>query len=57
MKKQGFIPALTSVIIISIIIVTVISFTIYNVRLIGLIIIVLGFVPWIPLRIFDRTIK
>ena len=57
MKKQGFIPALTSVIIISIIIVTVISFTIYNVRLIGLIIILLGFIPWIPLRIFNRRIK
>jgi len=57
MKKQGLIPALISVIIISIIIVTVISFTIYNARLIGLIIILLGFIPWIPLRIFNRTIK
>ena len=57
MKKQGLLPALTSVIIISIIILTVISFTIYNARLIGLIIILLGFIPWIPLKISGRTIK
>jgi hypothetical protein len=57
MKKQGFIAALASVTAISIVIVTVISFTIHNPRLIGLIIILLGFIPWIPLRISDRTIK
>lgn len=57
MKKQGFIPALTSVIIISIVIITVISFVIYNIRLIGPIIIVLGLIPWIPLKISGRTIK
>ncbi len=57
MKKQGFVAALASVIIISIVIVGVISFTIYNAKLIGLIIIVLGFIPWIPLKIFGRTIK
>jgi len=57
MKKQGFIPALTSVIIISIIIVTVISFAIHNSRLIGLIIILLGFIPWIPLKIYGRSVK
>ena len=57
MKEQGFIRALASVIIVSIVIVSVISFTIYNTKLIGLIIIILGFIPWIPLRIFGRTIK
>jgi len=57
MKKQGFISALTSVIIISIVILSVICFTIYNTRVIGPIIILLGFVPWIPLKISGRTIK
>jgi len=57
MKKQGFISALTSVAIISIVIVSVISFVIYNKRLIGPVIILLGFIPWIPLRIYERTIK
>lgn len=57
MKKQGVIPALTSVITIAIVIISAISFTIYNTRLIGPIIILLGFIPWIPLRISGRTIK
>lgn len=57
MKKQGFIPALTSVTIVSIVVVSSISFTIYNTRLIGPVIILLGFVPWIPLKISERTIK
>ena len=57
MKKQGFIPALTSVIIISIVIISVISFIIYNTRLIGPIIILLGFIPLVPLKISGRTIK
>ena len=57
MKKQGFISALTSVIIISIVIISVISFTLYNTRVIGPIVILLGFIPWIPLKISGRTIK
>ena len=57
MKKQGFILALTSVIIISIVIISVICFTIYNTRVIGPIIILLGFVPWIPLKTSGRAIK
>jgi len=57
MKKQGLIPGLTSVIIISIVIVSAVSFTIYNTKLIGPVIILLGFIPWIPLKISGRTIK
>ncbi len=57
MKKQGFISALTSVTIISIAIVSVVSFTIYNVKIIGPVVILLGFIPLIPLRISGRTIK
>jgi hypothetical protein len=57
MKKEGVIPALTSLIILSIVVISVISFVIYNARLIGPIIVLLGFLPWIPLKIFGRTIK
>jgi hypothetical protein len=57
MKKQGLIPALASVIAIAIAIVSAISFAIYNMRLIGPIIVLLGFIPWVPLRISGRTIK
>ncbi len=56
MERQSLIPALTSVIIISIIVVGVISFTIYNKKLIGPTIILLGLIPLIPLRISGRTI-
>jgi len=57
MKKEGFISALISVTIITIVIVSVISFILYNNRLIGPIIIILGFIPWIPLKLSGRTIK
>jgi hypothetical protein len=57
MKKQGLIPALLSVTIITIVVVSVVSFTIFHTKIIGPIIILLGLVPWIPLRIFGRTIR
>jgi hypothetical protein len=57
MKKQGLIPGLLSVTIITIVVVSVVSFTIFHTKIIGPIIILLGLVPWIPLRIFGRTIR
>ena len=57
MQKEGFISALTSVTIISIAVVGVISFVVYNTRFVGPIIIIFGFIPWIPLKISGRTIK
>lgn len=57
MKKQGFIPALLSVTIVSIVVISVVSFTIFHTKLIGPAIILLGFIPWVPLRISGRTIK
>lgn len=57
MKKQGFSSALTSVIVISFVIVSVISFAIRETRLIGPAIILLGFIPWIPLKLSGRTIS
>jgi hypothetical protein len=57
MGKQGLIPALTSVILISAVVISVVSLTIYNTRVIGLVVIVLGFLPWLPLRLSGRTIR
>ena len=57
MNKEGIVPALTSLIIVSAVVVSVILFVIYQKRLIGPIIVLLGFLPWIPLKIFGRSIK
>jgi hypothetical protein len=57
MNKEGVFPALTSLVLVSIVVVSVISFVIYKVRLIGPIIVLLGFLPWIPLKILGRSIK
>lgn len=57
MNKEGIIPALTSIIIISTVVISVVSFVIYSTRLIGPVILALGLLPWIPLKIFGRTIK
>ena len=57
MKKQGLIPAFTSVVIISIVVIGFVSFTIHKTKLIGPIIILLGFIPWIPLKFSGRTIR
>ncbi|MEA2045907.1 MAG: hypothetical protein U9N48_05220 [Euryarchaeota archaeon] len=56
-ERQGLIPALTSVTIIAIVIIGVVSFVIYNSRLIGPVLILLGFIPWIPIKLSQRTIK
>jgi hypothetical protein len=56
MERQSLIPAVTSVIIISLVVVGVICFTIHNSKLIGPTIILLGLIPWIPLRLSGRTI-
>ncbi len=57
MRDQKFMPAFVSVLVISIVIVGVIAFTIYHVRFIGPAIILLGFLPWAPLKLSGRPIK
>ena len=57
MKKEGFISALISVTIITIALVSVISFILYNTKLLGPILILLGFIPLMPLKLSGRTIK
>lgn len=44
-------------IFISVVTISVIAFTIYNTRLIGPIIVALGFIPWLPLKLSGRSIK
>lgn len=56
MGRQSLISAATSVIIISLVVVGAISYTIHNSKLIGPTIILLGLIPWIPLRLSGRTI-
>ncbi|MCX8194295.1 MAG: hypothetical protein N3G19_02970, partial [Candidatus Pacearchaeota archaeon] len=57
MEKQGIVPALLSVIAISIVMISVISFIIYKVKIVGPVLILLGLLPWIPLKFFGRSIK
>jgi len=57
MNKEGIIPALTSLIIVSAVVIGAIAFAIYKTRLIGPVIVLLGFLPWIPLKILGRSIK
>ena len=55
--KEGFIQGFVSAILISIVIICVISFVIYEKMLVGPILILLGFIPWIPLKLAGREIK
>ncbi|MGA1872599.1 MAG: hypothetical protein ACMUHY_02915 [Thermoplasmatota archaeon] len=57
MKKQGLIPSFISLVVLSIVIITTIVFVIDHIILIGPILIILGILPWIPLRIFGRSIR
>jgi hypothetical protein len=57
MNKQGLLPAFISVTVLSAVIISVIAFVIFNARLVGPIIILLGFLPWVPLRFLGRSIK
>lgn len=57
MKKEGFLVTFLSVIILSAIIITIVSFTIHLKTLIGLVLLILGFLPWIALLLVGRPIK
>lgn len=56
MGRQSLIAAVTSVVIISLVVVGAMFYTIHNSKLIGPTIILLGLIPWIPLRLSGRTI-
>lgn len=57
MNKQGILPTLISVIILSIIIISALWFILERTRVIGPTLITLGLIAWIPIRISGRTIK
>jgi len=57
MKKQSLGTALISVIVLAVVIIAVISYVIHNKYLIGPVLILLGFLPWIPLKIAKRPIQ
>ncbi len=57
MKEEGLGKALLSVLVVSVVVVGVIAFIFYRVRLIGPVIVVLGFVPLIPLKLSGRSVK
>jgi hypothetical protein len=57
MAKEGFGPALISVTAVSIVVVGLVASTLYHTRLIGPVIVGLGFIPWIPLRLLGRSIR
>ena len=57
MQKQGFVNSLISIIAISILILSIVPSLINNVKLIGLVVSLLGLLPWIPLKIADRSLK
>jgi hypothetical protein len=56
MPKQGFAPALISVSAVSATVIVVVSATLYHTRLVGPVIILLGFMPWIPLKLLGRSV-
>jgi hypothetical protein len=56
-KSEGFTPALIHALILSIIIVSVIIFVIHHKPFIGPVLVLLGFLPWIPLKAVGRGIK
>lgn len=55
--KEGIFRSLVQVIILSVVIISVICFFIYKKTLIGLVLIGLGFLPWIPLKLGGRSIR
>ena len=57
MRRTGFWNAVLSVVIIGILIVVAVSFSLSRTWLIGPILLLLGLVPWIPLRLAGRSIQ
>ncbi|MDY6958810.1 MAG: hypothetical protein SVK08_06590 [Halobacteriota archaeon] len=57
MNKEGLISAIVSLTIISVVLVTVVSSVIGNKRIVGPVMVLFGFIPWIPLILSERGIK
>jgi len=57
MNRQGLLAALGSLATVSVVAVAAVSYVLYDVRFIGPVMILLGFIPWIPIRVSGRTIR
>jgi small-conductance mechanosensitive channel len=57
MTKRGFGPALLSVTAVSIVVVSTAAAVLYHTRLVGPVLVLLGFVPWIPLKVLGRSVR
>ncbi len=56
-NRQGIIAALVSAVVVSFIVIAAVAFVIYEVRYIGPAVFLLGFIPWIPIKLSGRTIR
>ncbi len=56
-NRQGIIMALISLVVVSGVIVAVVWQVIYQVRFIGPAVLLLGFVPWIPIVLSGRSVR
>ncbi|MFO7866343.1 MAG: hypothetical protein R6V02_05980 [Candidatus Aminicenantes bacterium] len=57
MNKQGILAALGSLAAVSAVVISVIAYAVYDVRLVGPAMILLGLIPWLPIRLSGRTIR
>ena len=57
MNRQGLLAALGSLATISVVAVAVVSYVLHDVRFIGPVMMLLGLIPWIPIRLSGRSIR
>ncbi len=56
-RTQGVGSALISLTVISVVVIGVVSFVIYSYRLIGPLLILVGLIPWLPIKLSGRAIR
>ena len=57
MNRQGLLAALGSLATVSVVAVAAVSYVLYDVRFIGPVMLLLGLIPWIPIRMSGRSIR
>jgi hypothetical protein len=57
MKRQGLLAALGSLATVSVVAVAAVSYVLYDVRFVGPVMLLLGLIPWIPIRLSGRSIR
>ncbi len=56
-NRQGTLAALTGLVVVTGVVVAAVAFTIYHVRFIGPVVLLLGLIPWIPIKLAGRSIR